>query len=169
MAGEYFCLGGYPSIRKGNCHANPHQIYPHSLDRVEFLSRADCHRRRLTAIGGGIQLLIGFYVPPVDLLMGSPFDSYIIPGLALGFIVGGSAIFAAILLIRRNHFAPLASASAGLIIMVFEFVEMLVIGYSEGPQGFMQLLYFGLGVVIVAVSLSQWFISLRSLDMNAAT
>jgi hypothetical protein len=114
----------------------------------------------LTAIGGGIQLLIGFYVPPVDLLAGSPFGSYIIPGLALGLIVGGSALFAAVLLIRRNRYAALASAFAGLIIMVFEFVEMMVIGFSGGPQGFMQLLYFGLGVVIVVASLGQWFVEL---------
>jgi hypothetical protein len=114
----------------------------------------------LTAIGGGIQLLIGFYVPPVEMLAGSPFDSYTIPGLALGLIVGGGALFAAILMIRRNRFAALASASAGLVIMIFEFVEVLAIGFPKGPAGFMQLLYFGLGVVIVVVSLGQWFIEL---------
>lgn len=114
----------------------------------------------LTAIGGSIQLLIGFYAPPVDLLAGSPFDSYVIPGLALGLIVGGSALTAAMLMIRRNRFATLSSASAGLIIMVFEFVEVLAIGFPEGPAGFMQLLYFGLGVVIVVVSLGQWFFEL---------
>ena len=119
----------------------------------------------LTAIGGGIQLLIGFYIPPVEMLAGSPFTNYTVPGLALGLIVGGSALFAAILLVRRNRFAGLASAFAGLIIMVFEFVEILVIGYSEGPQGFMQLLYFGLGVVILVIALGQWFFELRSLPV----
>lgn len=114
----------------------------------------------LTAIAGGIQLLSGFYIPPVEILAGSPFTDYTVPGLALGLIVGGSALFAAILVIRRNRFAALASASAGLIIMVFEFVEMMVIGFSGGPQGFMQLLYFGLGVVIVVASLGQWFVEL---------
>ncbi len=123
----------------------------------------------LTAFGGGIQLLTGFYVPPVEMLEGSPFKDYTIPGLALGLIVGGGALIAAILLIRKNKFAPLTSAFAGLIIMVFEFVEVLAIGFPEGAAGFMQLLYFGLGMVIVVASLSQWFISLRSLDMNAAT
>lgn len=119
----------------------------------------------LTAIGGGIQLLSGFYVPPVDMLSGSPFDNYTVPGLALGLIVGGGALTAAVLLIRKNKFASLASAFAGLIIMVFEFVEVLVIGFPEGAAGFMQLLYFGLGLVIVTASLSQWFFELRSIPV----
>jgi hypothetical protein len=116
----------------------------------------------LTAIGGGIQLLTGFYVPPVEMLAGSPFADYTIPGLALGLVVGGSALIAAVLLIRKNKFASLASASAGVIVMTFEFVEVLVIGFPEGAAGFMQLLYFGLGIIIVAVSFGQWFFELRA-------
>jgi hypothetical protein len=92
----------------------------------------------------------------VELLAGSPFDSYIVPGLTLGLIVGGSAIFAAILLIRKSRFALPASITAGLIIMFFEFVEVLVIGSPEGPAFALQVFYFGLGVVIVAVSLALW-------------
>ncbi len=111
----------------------------------------------LSAFAGGIQLLEGTYAPPVDLLAGSPFDSYVIPGLALGLIVGGSALFAAVLLIRKSRFALLASVAAGLIIMFFEFVEVLVIGSPAGPAFFLQVFYFGLGMLIVVVSLGQWF------------
>ena len=114
----------------------------------------------LTAFGGDIQLLTGFYVPPVEMLAGSPFADYTIPGLALGLVVGGSALIAAVLLIRKNKFASLASASAGVIVMTFEFVEVLVIGFPEGAAGFMQLLYFGLGIIIVVVSFGQWFVEL---------
>jgi hypothetical protein len=116
----------------------------------------------LTAFGGGIQLITGFYVPPVEMLHGSPFKDYTIPGLALGLIVGGSASFAAFLLIRKNKFATLASVSAGAIIMFFEFVEILVIGSPPGPARFMQILYFGLGTVIVVASLGTWFMELQS-------
>jgi len=101
-------------------------------------------------------------VPPVEMLAGSPFDSYTIPGLALGLIVGGSALTAGIQLIRKNKFSSLVSASAGVIVMTFEFVEVLVIGFPEGAAGFMQLLYFGLGIIIVVVSFGQWFFELRA-------
>lgn len=115
----------------------------------------------LTAFGGGIQLISGFYVPPVEMLNGSPFTNYTVPGLALGLIVGGSALFTAILLIRKNKFATLASVSTGVIIMFFEFVEILVIGSPAGPARFMQILYFGLGTVIVVAALDKWFLDLK--------
>lgn len=96
------------------------------------------------------------------MLNGSIFKDFTIPGLALGLIVGGSALFAAILLIRKNKFAVIASASAGVIIMFFEFVQVLVIGSPAGPARFMQILYFGLGTAIICVSLGQWFFELRA-------
>jgi hypothetical protein len=114
----------------------------------------------LSAFAGAIQLIEGTYAPPADLLAGSPFDSYLLPGLALGLIVGGSALFAAVLLIRKSRFALLASVAAGLIIMFFEFVEVLVIGSPAGPAFMLQVFYFGLGVVIAVVSLGQWFVEL---------
>lgn len=114
----------------------------------------------LAAFEGGVQLLVGFYTPPVEMLSGSIFKDYTIPGLILGIIVGGSALFAAILLLRKNKYAVLASISAGLIIMSFEFVEMLVIGSPAGPARFMQILFFGTGAVISAAALGQLFIGL---------
>jgi hypothetical protein len=114
----------------------------------------------LSAFAGGIQLIEGAYAPPANLLAGSPFDSYVIPGLALGLIVGGSALFAAVFLIRKSRFALLASVAAGLIIMFFEFVEVLVIGSPAGPAFILQVFYFGLGIVIAVVSLGQWFFEL---------
>lgn len=113
----------------------------------------------LTAFGGGIQLLVGFYVPPVEMLNGV-FKDFTIPGLALGIIVGGSALFAAILWIRKNKFAIPASIAAGLVIMFFEFVEALIIGSPAGPARFMQILYFGMGTVIIAASIGQLFLGL---------
>ena len=110
----------------------------------------------LTAVGGGIQLLTGVFVPPVEMLNGI-FNDYTIPGLALGLIVGGSALFAGILLARKNKFAIMASIAVGVNIMFFEFVEMLVIGSPAGPARFMQIFYFGMGTVIICVSLGQWF------------
>jgi hypothetical protein len=116
----------------------------------------------LSAIPGGVVLLANFYAPPVDMLAGSMFKDFTIPGLSLALIVGGSALFAAILLFRKSKFDILFSAAAGIIIMFFEFVEMLVIGSPAGPARIMQIMYFGLGTAIVVVSIGTWFLDLRS-------
>jgi hypothetical protein len=122
----------------------------------------------LTAFGGGIQLLVGFYVPPVERLNGI-FKDFTIPGLVLGIIVGGSALSAAILVIRKNKFSILASIAAGLVIMFFEFVEALIIGSPAGPARFMQILYFGMGTTIASIALGQWFFELLATSSTQQT
>lgn len=54
----------------------------------------------ITATGGGcgLGLLTGTGAPPVEMLAGSLFASYAIPGLALLVVVGGLASSAALLL-----------------------------------------------------------------------
>jgi hypothetical protein len=116
----------------------------------------------LTAFLGGLALLANFYPPPVELLQGSPFKDYSLPGLALSLIVGGSALFAAILLFRKSKFALMSAATAGIIIMFFEFVEVMIIGSPAGASRFMQIFYFGLGTLIMIASMGIWF-----LDLNA--
>lgn len=116
----------------------------------------------LTAVLGGLVLFTGFYAPPLDMLQGSLFNDYTVPALSLTVMVGGSAIFAAVLLFRRSKFDMLFATTAGIIIMCFEFVEMLVIGSPAGPARFMQVFYFGLGISIVIAALGTWFLDLRS-------
>lgn len=115
----------------------------------------------LTAIPGGFCLLTGIAAPPVDELKGSIFTDYTIPGLALMIIVGGSAIVAAVLLIRKHKYALFYSAIVGLIIMTFEFIEVLAIGSPTGAGLVMQIIYFVLGVVMVKCPLIILFIDLR--------
>ncbi|MBK7630568.1 MAG: hypothetical protein IPJ23_07690 [Ignavibacteriales bacterium] len=107
----------------------------------------------LTAIPGGFCLLTGIAAPPIEELNDSVFKDYIIPGLALMIIVGGSALFTSIMLIRKNKYALLFSALCGLIIMFFEFVEVLAIGSPTGAGLVMQIIYFILGVLLVKLSL----------------
>jgi hypothetical protein len=66
----------------------------------------------------------------------------------------------AVLLIRESWFALLASTATGVIIMFFEFVEVLVIGSPPGVARTFQVFYFGLGTVIVILSLIVWFVDL---------
>jgi len=107
----------------------------------------------LTAVPGGFCLLTGIAAPPLDELKGSVFTDYTIPGLALMIIVGGSALLASILLIRKYKYAVFYSAIVGLIIMVFEFIEVLAIGSPTGAGLVMQIIYFVLGVLLVKWSL----------------
>lgn len=113
----------------------------------------------LTAFGGGIALLAGLYAPPVEMLAGSPFKSYTVPGLALFVLVGGSALVAMILMIRRHPMAALASAVAGIIIILFEIVEVMVIGSPEGISRDLQIFYFTLGGLIILLAAAFWLVN----------
>jgi hypothetical protein len=56
----------------------------------------------LTGVLGGIGLLANLNAPPVSELQGSIFKDWTIPGLSLFLIVGGSALLATILLLRKS-------------------------------------------------------------------
>ena len=63
-----------------------------------------------TAIAGGAVLVASSLVPswstvlapPRDYLDGSPFASYLVPGLTLALVLGGLHLVAAVLLLRRS-------------------------------------------------------------------
>jgi hypothetical protein len=114
----------------------------------------------ITGFLGGVGLLAKLNAPPLEQLNGTIFTDWTIPGLSLFVIVGGSALIAAILLFRKSKYAGLFSATAGIIIMFFEFVEVLVIGSPAGIARTLQIFYFGLGTVIEIVSMGLWFIDL---------
>ena len=106
----------------------------------------------ITAVAGGAGLLSGMNAPTVDMLTNSPFNSYIIPGLALLMLVGGTASAAAIMLIRAHRYALRTACIAGIMIVIFETVEVAVIGSPEGIARNLQLFYFALGFVITGIA-----------------
>jgi ABC-type proline/glycine betaine transport system permease subunit len=114
----------------------------------------------LTAAGGGICLILGLYSPPVDLLQGSPFSSYLIPGLSLLFLVGGSGAVATIMLALHHPRAFIAVFIAGLAILAFELIEILTVRSPAGVARNLQILYVSLGLAIV-------FLALRSSDRKS--
>lgn len=116
----------------------------------------------LTTFLGGIGLMTNLIAMPVTMLQGSLFKDFTIPALALSVIAAGSALFAAILLLRKSRFALLFANTAGVIIMFFEFVEVLIIGSPAGIARTLQILYFGLGTLIVIASMGIWFLELRA-------
>ena len=121
----------------------------------------------LTAAAGGVGLLTGIISPGLDLLQGSPFSSYTIPGLALLVLVGGSAILATGLMFRFPQLGVLASAAAGVMIMGFEIVEVLIIGSDPGVARNLQLFYFTLGLLIALLASGMW-VSEHGLSVSGA-
>ena len=106
----------------------------------------------LTAVPGGVTLLLGIYSPPIDTLQGSLFSSFTIPGVALSVGVGGSALLAMVLLLRRHRLGPPSAAIAGLVIMTFEFVQVVSSGSPPGPSRVMQVLYFSVGLLLAVMA-----------------
>jgi hypothetical protein len=84
----------------------------------------------VTAVLGGLALLFGRLGLPTDLLVGSPFGSYTLPALILIALVGGSGALAIAPMLRHSSRGLAASGIAGLIILIFEAVELAVIGFS---------------------------------------
>ncbi|MDR6436682.1 hypothetical protein J2790_001803 [Paenarthrobacter nicotinovorans] len=107
----------------------------------------------VTSIAGGLVMAVGSWpgveksaLPPglelpVEYLDGSPFSTYLVPGLLLAVIVGGSHTLAFLLLIRQRGLVSLAAATAGYSILVWIFVQMALIPFST-----LQAVYFGAGL-----------------------
>jgi hypothetical protein len=110
----------------------------------------------VTAVAGGIGLLAGANTPALEWLEGSLFRTYTIPGLALLVIVGGCALAATALMLRRHPWGALTSGLAGMMIMSFEIVEVLVIGSPPGIARILQVFYFALGLLSVVVAAGMW-------------
>lgn len=100
-----------------------------------------------TSIAGGIGLVTGLIAPGTDLLEGSIFSSYVIPGLALLILAGGSATLAAAEIARQGTYQYEISILAGAVIIVFELVEWAIVGYS-----FLQAVYLAVGGLIVVLA-----------------
>jgi hypothetical protein len=80
---------------------------------------------------------------PLELLAGTWFQSsFLVPGLILGIILGGTHTAAAVALITRRHGALLACAVAGFAMIIWTFTELAIIGYS-----WLQTVYFALGTL----------------------
>ena len=103
----------------------------------------------ITAIAGGVALIIGASTPSASggvvpdraYLGGSPFTSYIVPGLVLAVIVGGTHLLAALLVGRGAPSGPFATVVAGFGLLIWIFVQMMFIPFSV-----LQAIYFAAGL-----------------------
>lgn len=60
-------------------------------------------------------------------LAGLPFQSYLLPGLILGGVVGGAALLACVLAARRSRWAALATALCAVILLVWITVQLATV------------------------------------------
>lgn len=110
----------------------------------------------LTAALGGVALIVGtllpslatVFMPPLDYLAGSPFSSYLVPGLALLLVVGGTQAAALLLTLIRSPWSAVTSALAGFACLAWIFVQMIYIPFSV-----LQLVYAALGGIELALTM----------------
>jgi hypothetical protein len=109
----------------------------------------------LTAVGGGMALAIGAEDArfSANLLVGTPFRSYLIPGLILAVVVGGSAAIATV----AGPFSPEAGARgslvAGVVLMGWIVGEILILSATSAPS-WIEVVYFSLGLVMAVLGLT---------------
>lgn len=104
----------------------------------------------LSAVGGGINLLLnnggGL---PVELLANTPFTNYFWPGIILLIVVGGTHFLAALSLWIKHTYTQEITAVAGFGLLIWIFTQVCMIGGTH----WLQVLYFGLGLLTVVISL----------------
>jgi hypothetical protein len=107
----------------------------------------------------------GLMQMPLEMLQGTPFPNFLIPGLILGIVLGLGAFFVLACLFilpkwawaqrlnpfKGQHWTWAASAAFGLALMIWITVQVLMIGLGA----FIQVLYFGVGLAILLLTLTR--------------
>jgi hypothetical protein len=83
-----------------------------------------------------------------DMLKGTPFDDYLIPGIILFLVNGLGQIVGGILTLRRNRIAGFLGAALGIALMIWLFVQVNMIGGGH----ILQYSYFMIGVIETTLS-----------------
>jgi hypothetical protein len=128
---------------------------PHPLTRFAKASLVLDVVLSIGALAGGLVLILaprGEIMPlPLSALSGSPFDTYLGPGLILFSVLGLGPLAAAYLAWRRHPVAPLAALVVGAALVIWVAVEVAIIGYSNEPP--LQAIYLVLGAAITVVAI----------------
>jgi hypothetical protein len=106
-----------------------------------------------TAIAGGVALVVGAEALkfPADVLAGTPFRNYVIPGLILAVMVGGSATVGLITKSLSPRTGALASSVAGAILMGWILGEVLLLPPSQ--RSVLEAFYFAVGLAMAGLGL----------------
>jgi hypothetical protein len=112
---------------------------------------------------GAVGLLTGFMNIPVSILSGTPFADFTVPALLLGFVVGGSALVAALIaMFGPRSIDALASAGAGCITVGWLSVEIAMIGLGSWAQ----VAWMLVGLVMIGLAGLLWRAEAHSPEMT---
>ena len=113
----------------------------------------------MTAVGGGITVATGVDWFPPGWLIGTPFSSYLFPGLILAMVVGGSAAVAAVAALRRSDAGALTSTLAGAIMLGWLVGERLILPPAAfSPQfWWLESIYIAAGLMMAVPGLTVWW------------
>lgn len=102
----------------------------------------------LTAIAGGVALAAGLEASrfPATWLQGTPFGSYVLPGLILAAVVGGSAAVAAVEAVRSARTGGRASMAAGVILLGWIVGEVAILTGDAEVISPTEILYLAIGL-----------------------
>jgi hypothetical protein len=107
----------------------------------------------LSALTGGVMVTTGWpYQFPMSWLQGTPFTSYLVPGLILGLVVGGSASAATIATWKSRSAGALVSAVAGCIMAGWIVGEVLILAIYT----WVQIVYLlnGAAMIVLAIRIA---------------
>jgi hypothetical protein len=109
------------------------------------------------AIPAGLLLMIDpsgeMMSMPLDMLAGSPFPNFLVPGIFLMAVNGIGSIIGAVLTFRWHRWAGLVAMGLGAFLVAWIIIQVWVV---KPPIHWLQALYFLLGLVEVALG---WRIS----------
>ena len=108
----------------------------------------------LGAVGGGLGMIIdpsgsgmGF---PMEMLQGSPFPDFLIPGLFLFTVNGLGSLIGAGLSFARHRYAGEAAIALGAILVAWIVIQVAIINSVH----WLHVLYFVLGLLELALGLA---------------
>jgi hypothetical protein len=104
----------------------------------------------LAAVGGGLDLVLTngqLMRMPAELLEGSPFGNYFVPGLVL-LAVGIANLASAAAVLRGHRLGALASVVAGFMWIGWFVVQVAVVGLMNWQQP----VYFAVGLLIIVLA-----------------
>lgn len=111
----------------------------------------------ITAIGGGIALTAGLesarFGP--EHLQGTPFRSYVVPGLLLATVVGGSAAIALVAILRDSQEGGVASLLAGALLGAWIVAEIATLN-QDVPWTATEAVYLVLAVGMMTLGGLLW-------------
>ncbi len=85
------------------------------------------------------------------MLSGTPFHSYLVPGILLFTVIGLGSMLVAAITVRRHPIAPLAAIGVGLSLIVWISVEMVLL---NGPGSLAWAFYLVLGCAIAGIGIA---------------